>query len=297
MSTRVVGLASRRDASLLPALVQLTKPGVTRLVLVTMLGGALAASRTIDTFGLATALFATALVVAGANALNMYRERDTDGLMARTRERPLPAGLMAPETALWFGAASALCGLALLLILVNALAAGLAAAALLSYVLVYTPLKHVTPWALHVGAVPGAIAPLIGWAACTGSLARPAWLLFLVLFLWQLPHFVAIAIFRREEYERARIPVLPLARGLGRAKRELVAYSVLLLLVSLLPVLSGDASSTYALLAAASGVAFVALACWGLGRRADRRWARATFFASMPHLVLLFAALVIDVRF
>ncbi|HEX9621334.1 MAG TPA: heme o synthase [Polyangiaceae bacterium] len=296
MSTRVAELANGRDAAVLPALFQLTKPGITRLVLVTMLAGALAAPGAVDFVRLATALLATAIVVGGANALNMYWERDTDALMARTRARPLPSGRITPELALWFGVGSSLFGLVLLSAFVNPLSAGLAALALVSYVLVYTPLKRVTPWSLYVGAVPGAIPPLIGWAASTGSLARPAWLLFLVLLFWQLPHFVAIAIFRREEYERARIPVLPLVRGLRGAKHALARYSGLLFFVSLLPVITGDASAVYAALAAAAGAFFLALSLHGLKPQADRRWARATFFASMPYLVLLFAALVVDVR-
>jgi protoheme IX farnesyltransferase len=216
--------------------------------------------------------------------------------MERTRGRPLPAGRLSPELALWFGLASALAGVLALLVFVNPLAAGLATLALMAYVLVYTPLKRVTPWALHVGAVPGAIPPLIGWASSTGSLGRGAWLLFAILFFWQLPHFVAIAIFRRTEYERAHIPVLPLVRGLAAAKRSLVGYALLLLLVSLLPLLSGDAGVRYAALAALSGAVFVALALYGLRRSADHAWARTTFFASMPHLILLFTALVLDMR-
>jgi len=273
-------------------LLQLTKPRITRLVMITTLCGALVAPGPIKLWSLAIALVGVSFVVGAANAFNMYLERATDAAMERTKTRPLPAGRLAPELALWFASALAVVGLALVSSLVNPLAGLLSAIALLSYVLVYTPLKRVTPWALHVGAVPGAIPPLIGWASVTGSLSLPAFTLFLILFVWQLPHFLAIAIFRRGEYEKAKLRVLPAVKGLARTKFEIVAYLLLLLVVSLLPPLTGLGGASYVIIAAVLGAVFLGWGVYGLRAQAASRWARSLFFASMPYLVLVFGALV-----
>jgi protoheme IX farnesyltransferase len=295
MNSRAEGLSPAREAaSALHAFVQLTKPGITRMVLLTTLCGALAAPGAPDLVTLAVSLLAMFGVVGGANALNMYWERDTDALMERTRSRPLPAGRLAPEQALWFGLAVAAGGLGLLVTLVNPLSAGLAALGLFAYVAVYTPLKKVTPWALYVGAIPGAVPPLVGWSSMVGSIGSLAWQLSLILLVWQLPHFVAISIFRSEEYRRAKLPVLPNVHGLPSAKRAMVLQSLLLLAATLLPVAAGDASLRYAAVATALGIGFVAVALWGQRAGADARWARVAFFVSMPHLAVVFAALVVD---
>ena len=217
------------------ALLELGKPRITALVMVTMLCGALVAPGPRSLLRLLIAMFGTALVVASANALNMYMERDSDALMRRTALRPLPAGRLAPETALWFALAAGTVGLLMLVLWVNLASTGLALLALVSYVLAYTPLKRSTLYALHVGAVPGAIPPLIGWASMTGSLAPRAFPLFLILLIWQLPHFLAIATFRREEYARAGLVVEPNVRGLAGTRRSILLYSALLFAVSLSP--------------------------------------------------------------
>jgi protoheme IX farnesyltransferase len=286
-------LADARDAGLLRCLVQLVKPAVTRLVMVTMLCGALAASTKIHWLNLLIALVGTALVVGSANALNMYLERDLDGLMTRTRNRPLPAGRLAPEVALAFGIALGVTGLVLLLLLVSPLVALLNAVALGSYVLVYTPLKRVTPWALHAGAVPGALPPLIGWAAVTHEISLVGLVPFAILFFWQLPHFLAISLFRREEYEQAGLKVLSVTHGVTTTRRAIVVYSVVLLAVTLLPVLAGLGGWIYLAFALPPGVLFLTHAIRGLGSDADERWARRLFLLSLPHLVLVFAGLVV----
>jgi protoheme IX farnesyltransferase len=273
-------------------LVQLTKPRVTSLVLITSACGALAAPGALSWSRFSVGMVGVLLVVGAANAFNMYLERDTDAAMQRTRLRPLPAGRLSPETALWFAAALALVGLSGVLLFVNAVAALLSALALASYVLVYTPLKRVTPWALHVGAVPGAIPPLIGWASVTGTLDAGALSLFLILFVWQLPHFLAIAIFRQSEYEKAGLRVLPAVKGLRATKREIALYSPLLLAVSLLPIWTNAAGAAYASVAALCGVLFAALGFYGLRADAGTRWARRLFFASLPYLVVVFTAFV-----
>lgn len=276
------------------SLIQLTKPGVSRLVMISMLCGALIAPGAVDFVRLAIALFSTALVVAGANALNMYLERDIDALMERTRSRPLPTGRIAPELALRFGVALALIGVFALAVCVGALPASLAALALLSYVLAYTPLKRVTPLALHIGALPGAIPPLIGWSSVTGSLDQRALSVFLILFFWQLPHFIAISVFRRDEYARAGLRVLSVARGVAGAKRAIVVYSALLVLVSFVPPLTGLGTTLYLSLAALSGAGFFAAALLGLRASAGSEWARRLFFVSMPYLVVLLGGLVLS---
>jgi protoheme IX farnesyltransferase len=296
-SVNVVAVSRAPESTpLLVSLVQLTKPGVAGLVMITALCGALAAPGPRPVSTLLIALFGTALVVGAANTLNMYLERHTDALMTRTRRRPLPAGRLSPELALGFGLALAAIGLPLLALAVNTTAALLTAAALGSYVLAYTPLKQTSPIALWVGAVPGAIPPLIGWASVRGSLGLGAWLLFAILFVWQLPHFLAIAIFRREEYARAGHRVLPVVKGIPATKRAIVAYAALLLVVSIAPFALHVASLPYLLVAAVSGGLFLAYALKGLSPESDDAWAKRLFRASLPYLVVVMAALVCTIH-
>jgi protoheme IX farnesyltransferase len=262
------------------------------MVVLTMLCGALMAPGSIDVVLLVLALVGTAAVVAAANTLNMVLEGDVDALMERTRSRPIPAGRIAPEIALAFGIALTVVGLTLLFVVINPLTAMLAGLALLSYVLVYTPLKRVTPFALHVGAIPGAIPPVLGWTSVTGTLALPPLALFAILFVWQLPHFVAIAIFRQAEYEAAGIRVLPAVRGLSAAKRGIVAYSVVQLAVSVLPWAIDFVSPLYLAVALPLGFAYVGYGLLGMRSEAGSAWARKLFFASMPYLVLILVAIV-----
>ncbi|XXS76867.1 heme o synthase [Sorangium sp. So ce131] len=289
-------------------LVSLTKPRVTRMVVATMLGGMWVASRylrsglageaaveraAVPATQLVLALLGTVLVVSGANALNMYIERDTDRLMARTKTRPLPAGRLAPEVALWFGVAISAASLPLLFLGVNATTGALAALALLSYVLVYTPLKRRTTLALPIGAIPGAIPPLLGWTSITGRIDAPGFLLFAVLFLWQIPHFLAIATFRRDDYRRAGHKVLTVEKGDRTTRIHIVGYLALLVLASVLFVPFGVGGPVYLGAAIVLGGGFFGLGAAGLRPSAGDRWARKLFFASMVYLVLLFAALMI----
>lgn len=273
------------------AFVELAKPGVAGLVVMTTLCGAVTAPVRIDFWQLLTATLGTAAVVASANAFNMVLERETDALMRRTRTRPLPTGRLGVEAALGFATITGLSGLAVLYWWVGQLPALLALAALASYVLAYTPLKQVTPLALFVGAVPGAIPPLIGWASATGSLDALGWLEFGILYLWQLPHFLAIAIFRRQEYARAGHRVLPVVHGVRRTKLEMSVYSLLLVAVSLLPVALGYAGVVYAAVALFAGLGFLWMTTAGFSARDDARWARLVFFASMPYLVVVLGTL------
>jgi protoheme IX farnesyltransferase len=285
-------------ASSLPAdLVALTKPRITTMVVATTLCGLWLARRVlagghIEGRVAVLTLLGTTLVVSGANTLNMYIERDSDALMARTRDRPLPAGRMAPELALAFGVLLSAISIPLLTFGVNATTGLLAAIALVSYVMLYTPLKRRTTLALPIGAVPGAIPPLLGWTAVSGRIDAPGLLLFGVMFFWQLPHFLAIATFRRDDYARAGLRVLPVVRGDAVTRRRIVAYLAALLAVTLALVPAGVGGSVYLGSAAVLGLGFLGLGLAGLKRDAGERWARGLFFGSMVYLVLLLGVLM-----
>ena len=288
-SANLAPFASRAQLS---ALLELTKPSITTMVMVTMVSGALAASQPIQAAHLALAMFATACVVGSANAFNMWMERDSDAFMTRTRRRPLPSGRLSPEMVVGFGTLLAVVGLTLLATSVSSLSALLGWLALCSYVMAYTPLKRVTTWSLHVGAVPGAIPPLMGWAAVTGSLSREAFALFAIMFVWQLPHFLAIATFRAPEYERAGLKVLPNTRGAAATERSIILNSVLLAIVTIAPWPLGMAGLGYGITALVCSATFVGLALHGRRSLPPNRWARRLFIASMPYLVVVFAAFV-----
>jgi protoheme IX farnesyltransferase len=235
------------------------------------------------------------LIVAGANTLNMYLERDSDALMARTAGRPLPAGRMDPAVALRLGIGLSVLSVPLLTFAVGPLPGLLASIALVSYVLLYTPLKRRSATSLLVGAIPGAIPPLIGWTAATGRLDLPGVLLFAVMFLWQVPHFLAITLFRKGEYARAGLVVQPNEPGGERAARaNIVRYSVALVGVSLLFVPIGVAGRLYLVTALVAGSAFLGYGLLGLRESAGTRWARNLFFLSLLYLTALFAGLMVD---
>lgn len=276
-------------------LVALTKPRITLMVLITAAGGLWLAPGAMAPLAIAATLIGTALVVSSANALNCWMERDVDRHMARTKQRPLPAGRIEPRTALVFGLVLGAISVPLLTLAVNPVTGLLAAIALVSYVWVYTPMKQVSPAALLVGSIPGAMPPLMGWTAATGSLEAPGIVLFGILFLWQLPHFLAIAMFRQNEYTKAGIKVMPAVRGVARTKLHAAMYAGALVPVSLLLVPLGIAGTPYLVVAGIGGALFAALCVSGLRAEAGNRWARAVFLASLAYLPLLFAALAIDV--
>jgi heme o synthase len=272
---------------------ELAKPGVTRLVLVTTLFGGLVAPGHSSLVRWLLTLVGTALVVAAANALNMAQEADLDALMPRTRERPLPQGRLEAGPVVRAALLAAAAGTALLLA-VDVVSTALALLALVSYVWVYTPLKRLTPHALYVGALPGAIPPLIGYASVTGGqLDVRAFALFALLAVWQVPHFLAIATFRQAEYARAGLPVFTVCRSRASVRRLMLGWSVGLFVVSLLPIALGMGGTLYAALAVGFGLPFLLGAAYGLKPAADLRWARSLFFASMPHLVVLFVGLAL----
>jgi len=278
-------------------LVALAKPRITALVVFTTAIGLWLAPHGLKPLTVALTLVGTVLIVAAANVLNMYLERDSDALMARTMNRPLPAHRMEPDVALKFGIVLAAVSVPLLTFAVGALPGLLASIALVSYVLLYTPMKRQTATALLIGALPGAIPPLIGWTAATERLDLPGVLLFAVMFLWQVPHFLAITLFRKEEYARAGLVVQPNEPGGEReARANIVRYTVALVAVSLLFVPIGVARGAYLASALLLGGVFLGYAVAGLRQAAGRRWARNLFLLSLIYLPLLFGALLLDRR-
>ncbi len=280
--------------------VALGKPRITFMLLLTTFGGMWLSPMPL-TLGLSViALLGIALVFYGANALNMYLETDVDGLMSRTQNRPLPAGRMAPDTALRAGIAASVAAVALLTFAVNPLTGLLAAVSLAVYVLFYTPFKRRSTLALLVGAIPGAAPPLLGWTAVTNRVDSGALCLFFIMFVWQLPHFLAISVFRRDEYMRAGLKVVPGVRGMLATKLRIVLYSALFGVATLPAYTTGMASRGYLVVALVSGLGFFAMALSGLSKRsgttdeiqaADARWSRRLFGVTLLHLPLLFGAL------
>ena len=273
----------------------LTKPRLNLLVLMTTLGGLyLAAPQGVSVLLLAHTLVGTALVAGGAAALNQVWERDTDALMRRTSRRPLPGGRLGLNEGAWFGVALSGVGLVDLALKVNLLSAAVAAATLISYVLVYTPLKTRTSLSTLVGAIPGALPPMIGWSAATGTITLPAVVLFGIVFFWQMPHFLAIAWLYRDDYARAGIPLLPVLEPDGRRTgQQALLYAAVLWPVSVMPVLVGLGGSMYAAVATVLGLGFIALT-FAFARERSVATARRLFLFSIGYLPLLWIALVID---
>ena len=275
--------------------ITLMKPRITLMVVLTaFMGFMLAAPAAPFAWALAATLAGTALVAAGASALNMVVERRTDALMRRTQARPVPSGRLAAAEAAAFGLALTTLGLAVLAWFAGALAAGVAAVTWLSYVLLYTPLKTRTSLATIVGAFPGALPPVIGWAAARHAIEPGAFILFAIMFLWQIPHFLAIAWIYREDYARGGLPMLPVLDPEGRITgRQAVAHTLALVVVSLTPPAAGLAGSVYLAGALVLGVGFAAVAVASAVKR-DLVWARRLFLASLAYLVLLCAIFFVD---
>jgi protoheme IX farnesyltransferase len=274
---------------------ELVKVRLSGLVLLTTLSGFYLASRgAVDWFLLFNTLTGTALLAFGASALNQFQERHLDARMKRTEHRPLPAERMSPDTALWFGAVSASSGILYLAVTVNGLTAAIGAATLLTYNLIYTPMKRFTWLNTIVGAVPGALPPVMGWTAARGTLSPESWMLFAVLFFWQIPHFMAIAWLYREDYERGGFVMLPHVDPDGRRTgRQAVWQSVALLAASVTPVLAGLAGNIYLTAALLLGMLMV-WASWRFRYELTQAAARRLFLASITYLPLLLAVLALN---
>jgi protoheme IX farnesyltransferase len=289
----VLGMPETRRASGFGDYLALTKPRLNALVVGTSAAGYyLGATGSVDILAMAVAVAGTALVAAGAAVLNQVYERDTDALMRRTRMRPLPAGRLSPGEARVFGLALSAAGLALLAARVNWLSAALALGTLLTYLVIYTPMKRRTPFSTIIGALPGALPALIGWTASHGSIDRSGAALFAIVFCWQLPHFMAIAWLYRDDYAKAGFPMLPVIDPDGkRAGKQAVYWGFLLVLASVEPYFSGLAGSVYLAVALVLGAALF----WLAGRFAAARneaTARALFYGSITYLPLLWIAMI-----
>jgi protoheme IX farnesyltransferase len=274
---------------------ELLKPRMNLLILSTTFVGYFMAARLPDAWHvLPHALLGTALCAAGAAILNQYAERRYDALMPRTAGRPLPMGRVSPNSALVLGLLAGALGAIYLLLFVNAVTALLGFGTLAGYVLIYTPLKRITTLNTVVGAIAGATPPVMGWTAVTGSISEPALTLFAILFIWQIPHFLAIATLYREDYRLGGFKMLPVTDPtLSATSRQILLYTAALLPASLTPALVGIAGPPYAIAAVVLGLGFFAFAVSAASRR-TRTEARRLFFASIIYLPALLTALMLD---
>jgi protoheme IX farnesyltransferase len=299
-TTGIPAVASERSAFAIWS--DLVKARLTILVLLTTLAGFYAGAQGPVDWGLLVhALFGTALVACGAAALNQWWEREHDARMPRTETRPLPANELAATTVLLAGGVLSVSGLIYLALFVNLLTSLLGAITLLSYVLVYTPLKRVTTLNTAIGAIPGALPPLMGWAAARDSVSREGWALFAILFFWQLPHFLAIAWLYRDEYAKAGFVMLPVRDPDGvRTGRQAVSHTLGLIAVSICPAVVTSGPGTLPVAGTLYFFGALVLGLWFLwcaiqfSRELTRARARQLFFASILYLPLLFGLMALD---
>jgi protoheme IX farnesyltransferase len=287
-----VGLAPR-TRQLLSDYAELTKPKVQSLLLLTTITTMYVAGDPSPWLVLLTCLGGY-LSAGGAGAVNHWFDRDIDAQMARTATRPIPAGRVSPQAALTFGCTLASLSLLELSLAVNPLAAALSFSGFLGYVLVYTVwLKRRTPQNIVIGGAAGAVPPLVGWAAVTGSVSGTAVILFFIVFFWTPPHFWALSLLMKGEYEKVGVPMLPVVRGEAETRRQILLYSVLLYAVTQLPFCAGGFGAIYLVASLALGLGFIAGAV-RLYRRADRSSALRLYLYSLAYLALLFCAMVAD---
>jgi len=279
----------------LGAYIALTKPEVSLLVLMTTGAGFYMGARgPIPWLHMLHVIFGTMMIAAGTAALNHYIERESDRFMRRTASRPLPAGQLTPAEALRFGLGLALAGAVDLYYSAGSIACLLGVFTSLSYLLAYTPLKKRTVWATFIGAIPGAIPPMIGWTAATGELGTGAWLLFAILFLWQFPHFHAISWMYREDYARAGILMLPVVDKDGtRTFRQIVLYAASLVAVSLLPAIMGFAGMLYFFGALVTCTGLVQVCLWAASAKTNTR-AKWLMHATVLHIPILLGLMMYD---
>lgn len=274
---------------------ELTKPGINRANLIAVFTGYwLAGYASFDLVLLLAVLLGTALVIAGGCVVNNFIDRDIDPLMERTRNRAVPAGRIKPQTALWMGIVLFILGMVVLAGFANPLAALLAGIGFLVYVFAYTVwTKRTTPWNTLVGSFSGALPPMIGWVAVTGSLDAVAGVLFMIMFVWQFPHFYALAILKEEDYRAAGVPMLPVVKGVAETKLQIMLFTLMMLPASLLLYLLGAASWIYFISALILGSVWIVLAFRGWSGD-DQKWARKMFLFSLLYLPLLQVAMFVD---
>lgn len=296
MAREATSSARVRSVPALRDLWALTKPRITAMSMLVGAGSLLLAPASMTLVDALLALLAIGLSVAGAGALNMYIERDVDALMSRTRDRPLPSGRLDPFWALFVGGALSAASFPVMAIAANGmLAAWLTAFALFVYVLVYTPMKRTSYWSLVVGSVPGAMPALMGYTAASGAIDPVGLSLFGIVFFWQLPHFLAIGIYREREYVAAGHKVVNAEHSVDLARTLTVATAVPLVAVSLMLWPLGVGSWVYAAIAALLGLWFLGLCVRGFATENANKWARRVFLGSLVHQTVLFAALALDV--
>jgi heme o synthase len=303
-----MSIASREDALSAPAGVEyaagpadyfaLLKPRVMSLVVFTALAGLLAAPVSVHPVIAFASLLAIAAGAGAAGALNMWWDADIDAVMSRTRARPVPAGLIQPREALFFGVTLALISVLTLAVTANPLAAALLAFTIFFYVVIYTMwLKRSTPQNIVIGGAAGALPPVVGYAAATGSVTLDSLLLFAIIFLWTPPHFWALALVKSGDYARAGVPMMPNVKGPGRTRLEILLYTLILTPVAVLPSVVGVGGRLYAALALVAGAALIHFA-WRVYRTREgasaNRAAMQLFGFSILYLFLLFAALVVE---
>jgi protoheme IX farnesyltransferase len=295
LSTDTVDIAGASVVRRLGDFFELTKPRIVLMVLVTAFVGFYVGSEKVpDYLRLLQMLLGTALAAGGTLALNQFLERDTDAVMERTRHRPLPDGRVQPREAAWFGAAITIAGLVYLALAVNVASAWVTAIVTLSYLLFYTPLKRRSSLCMLVGAVPGALPPVIGWVAARDELQVDAWVLFAIMFLWQVPHTLAIARLYREDFAKAGIQFLPVIEPDGSSTyRQIISHCTALLAVSLLPTLLGIAGAVYFAVAFVLGVGFLASGI-RLAMESTIHGARRLLFASLIYLPVLLLVMALD---
>jgi len=274
-------------------LIELGKPRLSLLVLFTAGTGLAAAPALPSLLSAVIFVLATGLLVISANTLNCWIEREIDARMHRTRERALPAGRLEPRVALVSGSILAVVSLTTLALATNPLTTLLGALALFSYAAIYTPLKPITPWSLLVGAIPGALPPLMGWTAATGEFGLSGWYLFGVLFFWQLPHFVAISVYLREDFKRGNLRLMSVVFEPRTVNRYIFFFTLLMVGWSLLPQFLGLAGTLYTVAAVILGLVFIFYAGAGLKRDAGNPEARRIFLWSLLYLPFLIAAYLI----
>ena len=275
--------------------IELVKPRLVVMILITTAAGFyLGAQQTVEWLRGLHTLFGAGLTAAGVLGLNQYLERDVDAQMKRTQERPLPGGRMSPLTALLVGAVLTGSGMLYLTISVNMLSGFVISLIVVSYLFLYTPLKRKTSLCTLIGAVPGALPPVVGWVAARGSLTGEAWVLFTILFLWQIPHSLAIAYIYREDYTKAGFRLLPVIHPDGTSTcRQIVVNCVALLGIGLLPTLYNIAGTVYFFTALLSGVAFLSVGIY-LARTRSVKAARYLLYASLLYLPLVFVTMALD---
>lgn len=275
--------------------IALTKPRITWLILMsTGMGYFFGLTGPVNLWALLHTILGTGLIASGTAALNQWYEREADARMRRTGQRPLPTGQMAPRNAFAFGVLLSVLGFVELGLGVNWLSAGLGLFTLLTYLCLYTPLKQVSPVSTTIGAIPGAMPPLIGFAAASGTLTAEAWILYAILFVWQFPHFYAIAWMYREDYERAGIKMLPVVEPDGESTvRQMLFFSALLIPISLVPRYLDMTGNIYVVGTLIAGIAFVA-SCVRMSSDRTLLKARSVLLVSVVYLPVLYGLLLLD---